>query len=229
MFVLIFPYSPAHVNQTINQQNDWYILEDEQLRQEVKGSLEEIDLDPASEEYKNYWGYIFRQYAFFLSIPKDYYLKFYNYRHDPKFWVDLIFEYDFYERASGRDFEKIFTKYKWEKLSNNQKLLGMSFSIPMEGGIVIEQDFVSQYYTNGPIGVVLLCGPWLVGLLIVIILAIKNLKKVIGIDLLVVGLSYVGGLGVAYYSGHMLAEVFGSILLATLLATLLRMLTNNNS
>lgn len=229
LFVAIFPFSPARVNQTINRQNDYFILEDEELRHEIKGSLEEIDLDPESQEYKNYWGYIFRQYAFFLSLPKEYYLKYYDYHHDPKFWVDLIFEYDFYDRASGRDLENIFTKYKWQNLNPKQKLLGMSFSIPMEGGIVIEQDFVSQYYTHGPIGDFLLCGPWIIGLVVVVVLAIKNFKKVIGPDILTIGLSFMAGLAAAYYSGHLLAEIFGSILLATLLAMLLRMLIKNNS
>lgn len=228
LFVAIFPHSPAYVNQKINQQNDWYILEDEELRQEIKGGLEEIDLDPESQAYKDYWSYIFKQYAFFLSIPKDYFLKFYDYRFDPKFWVDIIFEYDFYDRASGRDIENIFTKYKWANLTPTQKLFGMSYSIPMEGGIVIEQDFVSQYYTHGPIGSFLLCSPWLIGLVVVIVLAIKNFKKVIGLDILTIGLAYVAGLLAGYNSGHLLCEVFGSILLATLLGTLLLKVTKPN-
>ncbi len=229
MFLLILPKSPAYVNQQINHQNDMYIFENEEMRREIGNSLEEIDLDPDSEEYKNYWSFIFKQYSFFLPIPKEYFMDFYYYRFDPKFWVDIIFDYDFYDRDSGRDIENIFTQYKWQRLTDKQKLFGMSFSIPMEGGIVIEQDFVSQYYTHGIIGDFLLCSPWIIGLVVVVVLAIKNFKKIIGPDILTIGLSFVGGLGTAYYSGHLLAEIFGSILLATLLAMLLRMLIKNNS
>ena len=225
IFMAILPFSPAYINQQINNQNNGFILEDEELRREIRGSIyaDELDLDPESQEYKNYWSYIFKQYYFFLSIPKEYFMDYYYYKFDPKFWVDVIFEYDFYDRDSGRDFENIFTQYKWQNLSPKQKLFGTSFSIPMEGSIVIEQDFVSQYYTHGPIGAFLLCSPWVIGLIIVTILAIKKFKDVIGTDILTIGLAYVGGLFAAYSSGHLLAEIFGSLLLASLLAMLLKM------
>ena len=90
---------------------------------------------------------------------------------------------------------------------------------------MLEQDFVSQYFTHGPIGAFLLCAPWLLGLLAVIALALKKFRKVIGVDILVFGLAYAAGLFAAYNSGHMLCETFGSILMAALLAKLLRMVT----
>ena len=225
LFAGIFPYSPAHVNQGINQMNDWYIIENEQMRKERRDELEDPELEPYSEEYINYWSYIFEDNAFFLSIPPIYFTDYYYYRFDPKFWVDIIFEYDFYDRASGRDIENIFFRYKWKNLSTRQKLLGMSYSIPMEGGIVVEQDFVSQYFTHGPIGAFLLCAPWLAGLLFVIVMALKRFKELIGVDILVFGLSLTAGLFSGYHSGHLLCEVFGSLLLATLLGRLLRYVT----
>ena len=226
IFAAIFPVSPAYVNQGINQMNDWYIIENEQMRKDRAAELEDPELEPYSEEYINYWSYIFEDNAFFLSIPPVYFTEKYYYRFDPKFWVDIIFEYDFYDRASGRDIENIFFKYKWKNLSAKQKLLGMSYSIPMEGGIVVEQDFVSQYYTHGPTGWVLLCAPWLLALLVVVVLALKKFKKVIGPDILVFGMSLVAGLAAGYNSGHLLCEVFGSLLLATLLGRLLRYVTD---
>ena len=226
-FAAVIPYSPAYVNQGINNQNDWYILQDEELRQQIKGELgEEPDLVPFSEEYIGYWSFIFVQYSHFLSLPPIYWTDYYYYKFDPKFWVDLIFEYDFYDRQSGRDLENIFFNYKWANLSSKQKLSGMSYSIPMEGGIMLEQDFVSQYYTHGPVGAFLLCAPWLVGLLFVIVTALLKFKKVIGVDILVFGMSFAAGLFAAYNSGHMLCETFGSLLLAMLLAKLIRMVTD---
>ena len=226
LFAAIFPFSPAYVNQGINYENDWYVLENESWRKELRDGMDQReDLIPWTQEYIWYWAHVFEDYHFFLTFPSVYYLKFYSYKFDPKFWVDMIFEYDFYDRNSGRDAEIIFTKYKWAQLSDKQKFWGMTWSIPMEGGIVIEQDFVSQYYTHGLIGAFLMCSPWILLLVFVIAMALKKFKKVFSIDILIFGLAYVAGLAAAYNSGHMLCEVFGSIFLAGLLAKLLRMVT----
>lgn len=226
VFGSMFKYTPAYVNQQINNQNDWELVSKDDLRLQIKdGIIADGSLVPGSQEYINFWSYIFWDNKWLLSIPKVYYMEFYHYGLDPKFWVDLIFEYDFYDRASGRDFEKIFFDYKWANITPQQKLLGFGYSTFMNGSIVLEQDFIMQIYTLGPVGFALFVSPWLILLLIVLVLALKRFKHVLSTDILVFGMSLVGGYFCAYSSGHALDELFSSMLLALLMGKLLLMVT----
>lgn len=226
-FLSMFKFTPAYVNQQLNTENNGFLLDNESLRQEIKGTIGKPNLTPYSAEYINYYVHIFVDNAFLLSIPETYYKDLYDYHIDPKFWVDLIFEYDFYQRADGRAFEKIFSDYEWNKLNTVQKLFGFSYSTYMTGGILLEQDFAMQFYTHGYIGFCILCAPWLAILLIIIILALKRFKYIVSIDILVCGVALCGGLVCAYASGHTLDETFSSILLATLMAELLILVNKN--
>ncbi|MDD3924118.1 MAG: O-antigen ligase family protein [Erysipelotrichaceae bacterium] len=223
LFGLMFKYTPAYVNQQINSENNFLIIENESYRQNVKNTISSVNLDPLSEEYINYYSHIFVDNVFLLAIPPVYYMKLYDYRLDPKFWVDLIFEYEYYERADGRAFEKIFSEYQWAKLDAKQRSFGFGYSTFMNGGILLEKDFEMQFYTHGYIGFLILVAPWLLILAVVLIKGLINFKKVLSIDLLVAGMSFVGALGSAYMSGHTLDEVFSSIILAMLGALLLIM------
>jgi len=126
LFGSVFTKTPAYVNQQLNEHNDALIVDNEELRKELKNSYTDPKLEPFSEEYINYWSHVFADNTFFLSFPETYYTKLYFYRFDPKWWVDIIFEVDFYDRASGRDIERIFTRYKWDNLTNVQKLFGVT-------------------------------------------------------------------------------------------------------
>ena len=221
VFGLIFKYTPSYVNQQINTDNNYLIIENEGLRQQIKGSITDPHLDPLSEEFINYYSHIFVDNSFLLSIPPTYYMDMYYYRLDPKFWVDLIFEYDFYQRADGRDFEKIFSDYQWNKLSNTQKMFGFGYSTFMNGGILLEKDFEMQVYTHGYIGFTILVLPWITALLIILYKGLRQFKNIISADILVCGVSFCGILISAYSSGHTLDEPFSSILLALLVAELL--------
>jgi len=221
VFGLMFKQTPAYVNQQINADNNFEIIENEGLRQQIKGSIVNPNLDPLSEEFINYYSHIFVDNAFLLSIPPTYYMNIYYYRLDPKFWVDLIFEYDFYQRADGRDFEKIFSDYQWNKLSNTQKMFGFGYSTFMNGGILLEKDFEMQVYTHGYIGFTILVLPWIGALLIILYKGLRQFKNIISADILVCGVSFCGILISAYSSGHTLDEPFSSILLALLVAELL--------
>ncbi len=224
LFAGMFKFTPAYVNQQMNIENNWYVLANENLRQEIKGSLDDPGLDPTSQEYLNFYSHIFVDNAFLLTTPKIYYMELYDYRLDPKFWVDVIFEYDFYDRIDGRDFQKIFFDFQWNKLTLPQRVFGFGYSSFMFGGIVLEKDFEMQIYTHGYLGFTLLVLPWLISLGYIIYKALRNLKNSINIDVLVSGLSLCGGLICAYSSGHTLDQPFSSLLLAMLVAILIIML-----
>jgi len=222
LFLGIFPYTPAVVNQKIDAENDGLVLQEEYQRESAKDDLlNGADLIPGTAEYNYFYQYIFEDYYFLLTIPSIYYEWYYPYQIDPKFYVDLIFNYDLFERASGRQFQKIFFDYKWNKLDRSQKLFGFSYSRFMQGSIVLEQDFEMQKYTLGYTGMVLLTFPWVAILIYVLFKVIRKFTKFCNLEFISIGIAYTAIIGSAYLSGHVLDQFFTSIYLALFIAYLL--------
>ena len=225
MCAIIIPYGPAYQNQQIDADDYVFIKGDENQRTEAKGLLKDADkLVKWSEEWRNFYVYMFEDYQFLMNVtPPIYYTTWYSYKYDPQFWVDLIFKYELEERVNGRQIETIFTKYKWNELSKAQKLTGFGYGTFMRGGIIIERDFVQQYYSYGPIGVVLIMGGWIV------LLAYAGIKLLLGYkdnhwNYLNIILLMVVCLGVvcSYVSGHTFDELTTSMFISLCLGYLIK-------
>lgn len=214
MFVAALPFTPAVKNLEVDNRNNQLVVEDEYLRQQFKEDLNDEGLIPGTAEFNFYYQNIFENYYWLLTISEEYYKWFYPYVIDPKFYVDLIFEYDFWERQSGRQFQQIFFDYKWAKLDDTQKLFGFGYSRFMMGSILLEQDFLMQKYTLGYIGTVILTFPWLGLLIYMLYKVVRNIKKACNFDLIVYGVAFGAILGGAYMSGHVLDQFFSSTFLA---------------
>lgn len=218
----IFPYTPAVVNQQIDAKNDGLVLQEDYQREGGKEALQNgADLIPGTAEYNYFYQYIFEDYYFLLTIPSIYYEWYYPYQIDPKFYVDLIFNYELYERASGRQFQQIFFDYKWNKLDRSQKLFGFGYSRFMQGSIVLEQDFVMQKYTLGYFGMFLLTFPWLGLLIYVIYKVLRKFLKYCDLEFISTGIAFTAIIGSAYLSGHVLDQYFTSVFLSLLISNLL--------
>lgn len=221
MFVASLPYTPAVKNLEVDNQNNQLVVEDEYLRQQFKEGLDDSGLIPGSVQFNHYYRYMFEQYYWLLTISEEYYKWYYPYVMDPKFYIDLIFEYDFWERQSGRQFQQIFFDYKWSKLNQFQKLFGFGYSRFMMGSILLEQDFVMQKYTLGYLGTIVLTFPWIGLTLYFIYKVIRNIKKVFDFDLIAYGVAFISIIGGAYMSGHVLDQFFSSTYLAFFAAIIL--------
>ena len=159
----ILPFSPAYQNQKIDARSYEFQKGDDDKKDEArKGREAGKDLEKYSEEWFGFYTHYFEDYRWLIRVtPPAYYRDMYDYKFDPQFWVDLIFDYELEERINGRQIQTIFTKYKWKELSSKEKLFGMGYSTFMHGGIIIERDFVRQYYAFGPIGFLFLMGGWI--------------------------------------------------------------------
>ena len=228
----IIPYSPAYQNQLIDADDYVFIKGDENQRTEAKDLLKDADkLEKWSKAWRDFYVYMFEDYQFLMNVtPPVYYTSWYSYEYDPEFWVDLIFNYELEERVNGRQIETIFTKYKWDELTTSQKLTGFGYGTFMRGGILIERDFVQQYYSYGPIGVILLMGAWL------ILLAYCGIKILLGykkgkwtylniITLMSLSLGYIS----SYVSGHTFDELTTSLFISLCLGYLLNNLRINEN
>ena len=230
MSALIIPYGPAYQNQLIDADDYVFIKGDEKQRTEGKDLLKDANkLEKWSDSWRDFYIYMFEDYQFLMNVtPPIYYTTWYSYEYDPQFWVDLIFDYDLEERVNGRQIETIFTKYKWDELSKPQKLTGFGYGTFMRGGILIERDFVQQYYSYGPVGVVLIMGLWNV------LLAYCGIKLLFGykqgkwtylniITLMSLCLGYIS----SYVSGHTFDELTTSLFISLCLGFLIKNLRIN--
>jgi len=221
MFVAALPYTPAIRNIDIDNRNDLAVFEDEYLREQFKSELDSGNLIPGTAEFNYFYENIFRNYYWFLTLPDIYYKWYYPYQIDPKFYVDLIFEVDFWDRKSGRQFQQIFFDYKWKNLNDSQKFFGFGYSRFMMGSILLEQDFAMQKYTLGYLGTTILTFPWLMMVLGMAFVAFKKIKKILNFELAVLAMAVVALIGGAYLSGHVLDQFFSSTFLAFFVGTLL--------
>lgn len=226
-FYVALPYTPAVKNLEIDNRNDLAVYDDEYLRLDWKNEIEpDEELIPGTEKFNYFYQSIFEKYYWLLTLPDIYYKWYYPYYFDPKFYVDLIFEYDFYERQNGRQFQQIFFDYKWEELEDTQKMFGFSYSRFMNGSILLEQDFVMQKYTLGYIGTTLLTLPWIGIFLYMIYKALQKFKYICNYDLIVLVIAFCSVLGGAYLSGHVLDQFFSSTYLAFYAAVILNKLNH---
>ncbi|MBR0462257.1 MAG: O-antigen ligase family protein [Erysipelotrichaceae bacterium] len=225
MTSVIIPYSPAYQNQLIDATNYQFIKEDDRIKEEARTNLKEGEKNPKwSEEWRNFYTYMFEAYVSLINVtPPVYYTYYYDYKYDPEFWVRFIFDYELEERVNGRQLEAIFTRYKWNELSSAQKLTGLGYGTFMRGGIIIERDFVRQYYSYGPIGAILIMGGWIV------LLAYTGIKLLLGYKRnkwtylnISLFMSVCMGYLSSYVSGHTLDELTTSMFISLCLAYLIK-------
>lgn len=221
-FVAIFPYSPAKVNQDMAVESQFSVGEvDEELKKEIGAGAG--NLIPGTAEFNYHYIYIFEDQKLykFLTFPDTYYTWVYPYEIDAKFYVDLAVSVPFEQRADGRDFEKYFFNYKWQNLEGWQKLFGFSYSMFMNGGITLEQDFVVIKYMYGYLGMLVMVLPWLSLLAVIVVKALLSLKKSLNIDVLIMGISVCAMYASGYMSGHVMDEYLTSFFIALLLGMLI--------
>lgn len=206
MQLVVLPFSPAIKNQLNNYNNISMVQKDDWIRLDFANEINSSGLDSDSDEYYFYYLNIIDDYKWLLTIPKDYYYDRYSFYYDPKFYVDLIFKNDLINRQSSRQFQRIFYNYKWENLTFVQKLFGMGYSRFYTGSIVLEQDFILQYYAYGVFGVILLLVPLFYYIYLIIKgLFTKKIKSNMTISYMLLSIFLL--FSSAYFSGHVLDKL----------------------
>ncbi len=222
LFTAIYPYSPAKVNQELALESQFSVgTVDEAQKEAINNGATE--LIPGTVEYNYYYIYIFldQELYKYITFPDVYYTWIYPYEIDAKFYVDLVVSVPFELRADGRDFEKYFFNYKWQNLEGWQKLFGFSYSMFMNGGITLEQDFIVQKYMYGYLGFAIMSIPWIALLGAIILKALTCLKKSFTLDILLMGVSTCAMYLSGYASGHVMDECLTSLFVALLIGMLI--------
>lgn len=93
------------------------------------------------------------------KIKDEFILKCYPYQYDPEFWIE-IFEMPLIQRRDWRLLElKMHQRVMDLNDNKKDKFFGISFT-RSEHLFTLERDFISQYYSMGILGVILLLGPY---------------------------------------------------------------------
>ena len=213
---LVFPYSPAIKHQQENAVQIQSNREDNQVIPDLSSGLEGMEGD--SFEYNWALINIVRNNAWLIGMPA-YYDYIYEIEFDPVFWKHVL-EQPFEVRTDGRDLQKLFAEYKWDMLTPKQKLFGTSYSTVSQGGFIIEQDFLRQYYTLGILGAIIFTGPYLVLMAACGVNMLRRFKSMVTFENGMLLVSVGAGLGAAYYSGHVLDTLLTSFFIAFSLITL---------
>lgn len=225
---VFMPICPAVQNQFIDAQNYEFTKQHDDFLAQERAKIKRDVYDKWTEEWRNYYAYMFEEYAFLAYVtPPVYYNKLYSYKWDPQFWVDLIFDYPLEERVDGRQIEQIFTDYKYETLDGVDKVLGMGYSEYMWGGILIERDFVQQFYTMGYLGFALICGPWILLAVYAGIKLILNKNKWNYYNITLMMIVCIG-FAASYVSGHTIDQLTCSMVMSLALGILLHNLGNKD-
>lgn len=228
----ILPYCPAVVNQQIDRSNDKIVLKDNHMIEESKD-----DVDEKMQQAKTKWDptlvFQFEVYGIesnlMAAIPSIYYMYWYPYTQDAYFWLDLLFNVPFYERVNGRQIQTLFIQYKWDETPNPtvDHLLGLGYSEMMNGSLILEQDFVQQFYSFGYVGSFLIIGPWIALLVYGIYRVLSNFKTYGTEDILIFACALCCGIAGAWMSGHVLDQLTATSLMAFISSILLLKLDNN--
>ena len=107
-------------------------------------------------------------------------------------------------------------------LTTMNRALGLGYSTFMNGSIVLEKDFVQQYYTFGPLGAFLLLSPWIGLTLVGVFLLFKYFKVNFNLLNACYAMAVVFAFGSGFMSGHVLDQFLTSTMMALFVAVLLK-------
>ncbi len=225
VFGAMLQRTPAVQNQLVDSANDLALLHNGMADAGKEALANADDLEWGSDSWRNYYVFMFETYGinarYIQSVPSVYYTEYYSYQYDPEFWTRVCLEIDVYDRVNGRQVENIFFNYKYQNLSQTERILGMGYSTFMNGSIVLERDFAQQVYTLGYLGEFLFVMPWIFVVLYGFIMFIRYFKKLVNLENVTLALSLGLGLGAAYMSGHVLDQFLTTVFMAFITAILL--------
>ena len=204
----------------IIEDNENIINEESNGENTVVGEIQEnIVIQPDRDNEKSMISYIEKNYKN-LMVNEQFITQSYPYQYDPDFWVDII-NLPVEDRLNWRNLEQKMLQRVMDINDNPlDKWLGITFS-RTQNIYNLERDFISQYYSIGILGILLLIGPYIILSLLSIIKMFMSFKEKFTLfnALSVCGILFL--LGVSYYSGNVLDSLTVMIILSFILGKLI--------
>ncbi|QAR34956.1 O-antigen ligase family protein [Latilactobacillus curvatus] len=214
---IIYPVSPA-----INRTNF-----DAQIQQERDGDKAEVKKREKKLEEKSKKGdskkeinkhetplirYIRKHYSEY-SINARFIEVSYPYYDDPGFWKEIM-KWPIQDRISFRKIE-IAMLNRVKEVNDNPKdeLFGITYT-RMNNIFNVERDFISQYYSMGILGVILLILPYILGVIYLIYAILRHFRTKFTFRNTSFLLGILGILSVSLYSGNVMDFLTATFILA---------------
>ncbi|MGN1330302.1 MAG: O-antigen ligase family protein [Clostridia bacterium] len=223
-YVGLIKYSPAtnraQINNYIiaNREDDEENEDGEKEFELLKAQLTEVKTIGTEEEKIEF---IKENYEKF-SINKEFIEDSYSYEIDPDFWLNE-FEKPLEYRLNYRKLEQEMIQRVVDINDKDSSVFfGISY-IRVQNIFNIERDFILQYYTIGLIGLMLfIILPFVVPTIICGIFILRKHKEYLTEENMVMILSVLMILGIAFYSGNVIDSLIITIYLSSILGVLLK-------
>ncbi|WP_426355805.1 O-antigen ligase family protein [Latilactobacillus sakei] len=149
----------------------------------------------------------------------------YPYYDDPGFWKEVM-KWPIQDRISFRKIE-IAMLDRVKEVNNNPKdeLFGITYT-RMNNIFNVERDFISQYYSMGILGVILLVLPYILGAIYLIYATLRHFKTKFTFRNTAFLLGILGILSVSLYSGNVMDFLTATFILAFIEGQLLYKVKN---
>ena len=223
---LITPYSPMFRRNSF----DTNVI----TKREKKGHAEKLD-SKLNQGLKKYKGkeqekflkdFISKHYAYF-SLQQKFVFRSYSYKYDPYFWLDVM-RSPIPDRLSNRHIEILMLNQVVKNNHNKyDKWLGISYA--REGNIFpLERDFLSQYYSMGIIGVIVLLGIYIVELIYLVYSWFRTkLNRNFINTVIIISLTFI--LTASFYSGNVMDFLGATLIMAFIYGYGLQLVDNSKN
>ncbi|MDU6115828.1 MAG: O-antigen ligase family protein [Paeniclostridium sordellii] len=202
--------------------NDGQLKNSEAVENKSIDDLRNKGMDKVSQPNKNdkksMMEYIEKNYEN-LMVNEQFIKQSYPYQYDPEFWVDII-NLPVVERLNWRNLEQKMLQRVMDINDNKMdKYFGLTFT-RTQNIFNLERDFLSQYYSLGIVGVLLILGPYVILALICFFKMIFKFKDKFNTTNASLTYAILFALAVSYYSGNVLDALTVTIILAFILGYL---------
>ncbi|WP_099205070.1 O-antigen ligase family protein [Scatolibacter rhodanostii] len=224
IFAAIYPFSPLQVR-TKNDQDSYQRHETKTIQSEQDTLEKEIQPSKNIKQDKVALleGELLKKY-----VPSMFYKNIYPIAENYSFWQNINKlpenQYD-----NNRKQQILITKDILERIPNNQELyvlFGMGRSRLAKAQLIIEHDFLAQFYTVGLVGLVLFFIPLIVVIGICVFILLKNFGSLFNFENVILLFAISLFLLASAYSGHLIDELFPMLLCVFYLGFLLKNIWN---
>ena len=155
--------------------------------------------------------YTYLKANFYNYKVNKYFIENYALNKDLYFWCNIYHD-NMKEVYNSREIKTaIFARIQERNNNNNDKYLGMGYTLNM---MILETDYNEIYYQFGIIGLILFVGPYIVLFGMGLIYLVINIKKKFNYENVLLLLSVFCGIVVPHLSGHTHSNVFVTFPLA---------------
>ena len=209
MTILIMYISPFNMRYKTGEMNLDMISNNEvinNIKEDTKVEEEKID-DKDNKDNNNKLEYIKANHGT-SGVQPYYIIEKYPYTQDIEFWYDVLVNVPYHKKSDNRGIRSLLMKRIYE-LNNNpmDKFFGTSFT-RLSSFVWPERDYESQFYSLGICGILLFISPYFIILLFGAFMVFKNIKSDFNIKNITYLISLALILMIAYFSGHVMNEIF---------------------